>query len=97
MMTAANSWLKQNSTLIYFLVAQMLALASGAAYGISYMTRLETRVNTLETRGSSHLSEINNRLTVTEKETEINKLSLRRVIDIMTKDLHISPLRVPPP
>jgi uncharacterized coiled-coil protein SlyX len=97
MMTTARELFKSNSTLLYFLAAQMFALASGAAYGISYMTRLETRVNTLETRGSSHLAEINNRLTVTEKETEINKNSLRRVIDIMTKDLHISPLRVPPP
>ena len=97
MMTAARELVKSHSTLLYFLAAQMLALASGAAYGISYMTRLESRVNTLETRGSSHLAEINNRLTVTEKETEINKLSLRRVIDVMTRDLHIAPMRVPPP
>jgi hypothetical protein len=91
MMTTAGSWLKENSTLIYFLAAQMFALVSVGAYGLSYMVTLEGRVQTLELRGSSHLADINNRLTVTEKETEANKKSLTRIIDTMTKDLHISP------
>ena len=59
------------------------------------MVQLESRVKTLETRGSSHVAEINNRLTVTEKETEINKLRLQKIVEIMTRELHISPSRVP--
>jgi hypothetical protein len=55
------------------------------------MVRLETRVSTLEVRGSPHLSEINNRLTVLESVTRTNKDSLDRVVDIMTKELRILP------
>jgi hypothetical protein len=96
MMTTAHSWVKENSTLLYFLVAQMFALVSGGAYGLSYMVRLETRVNTLETRGSSHLEQINTRLTVTEKETQANDLRLKRIVEIMTRELHIAPSRIQP-
>jgi uncharacterized coiled-coil protein SlyX len=55
------------------------------------MVRLETRVVTLETRGSSHLAEINNRLTVTEKETGANSARIERMTDIMTRNLNINP------
>jgi uncharacterized coiled-coil protein SlyX len=57
------------------------------------MVRLETRVSTLEIRGSPHLAEINNRLTVLEKETERNTARLERIIDVMTKELHINPTK----
>jgi uncharacterized coiled-coil protein SlyX len=55
------------------------------------MVNLEARVTILETRGSSHLAEINNRLTVTEKETAANKQSLDRIVDVMTRKLNINP------
>jgi hypothetical protein len=48
-------------------------------------------VVTLETRGSSHLAEINNRLTVTEKETGANSARIERMTDIMTRNLNINP------
>jgi uncharacterized coiled-coil protein SlyX len=96
MMTTASSWLRENSTLMYFLAAQMFALITAGAYGLSYMVRLEGRVNTLETRGSSHLEQINTRLTVTEKETESNNKRLQRIVEIMTRELHIAPSRLPP-
>lgn len=90
----AGQWLKENSTLVGFLVAQGIALITGSWYGLSYMVNLENRVKTLETRGSPHLAEINNRLTVTEKETTANedrlgRLSARldKVIDVLTRDL----------
>lgn len=89
MVEAARSWLKENSTLVIFLTGQAMALATGAVYGLSYMVQLEARVNTLETRGSSHLAEINNRLTVTEKETDANKRSIDRVVEIMLRELPI--------
>jgi hypothetical protein len=53
------------------------------------MVRLETRVSTMEIRGSPHLQEINNRLTVLEKQTEANKASLDRVVEIMLRELPI--------
>jgi uncharacterized coiled-coil protein SlyX len=55
------------------------------------MVELEARVTTLEVRGSPHLAEINNRLTVTEKETQANKQRLERIVDVMTKRLNINP------
>jgi hypothetical protein len=91
MMMQARSWMKDNSTLLYFLLAQALALAGIGVSIISYMVKLESRVLTLETRGSPHLSEINNRLTVLESVTRTNKDSLDRVVDIMTKELRILP------
>jgi len=59
----------------------------------AYMVRLETRVNTLEIRGSPHLGEINNRLTVLEAATKDNKTSIDRIVNIMTRELHIAPKR----
>lgn len=80
-------WFKENATLIYFLIAQAIAIGTAGMSLTAYMVRLEERVKTLETRGSSHLSEINNRLTVTEKETESNKQRVDKVIEIMTREL----------
>jgi hypothetical protein len=96
MVEAAKSWLKENATLLYFLVAQAIAIGAAVLSMTAYMVRLETRVNTLETRGSSHLEQINTRLTVTEKETQANDLRLKRIVEIMTRELHISPSRVQP-
>jgi uncharacterized coiled-coil protein SlyX len=93
MMTAARSWLRENQTLVYFLVAQAIAIGAAVLSVTAYMVRLETRVSTLEIRGSPHLAEINNRLTVLEKETERNTARLERIIDVMTKELHINPTK----
>jgi hypothetical protein len=60
---------------------------------LAYSVRLETRVNTLEVRGSPHLAVIDNRLTVLESTTRDNKQRLDNVINIMTKELHIAPAR----
>jgi hypothetical protein len=88
-MTETVSWFKENQTLAMFLLAQLIAVVSGAGYGLSYMVQLEGRVNTLETRGSSHLAEINNRLTVTEKETTANKERIDRTVEIMLRELPV--------
>jgi len=90
-MTELKSWVRENQTLVYFLIAQLLDFGAGGISVVSYMVNLEARVNILETRGSSHLAEINNRLTVTEKETEDNSHRLDRIVDIMTKKLNINP------
>jgi hypothetical protein len=79
-----RSWFKENQTLLYFLSAQALAI-------IVYSVRLETRVSTLETRGSPHLQVIDNRLTVLETATADNKSRLNNIVEIMTRELGRQP------
>lgn len=91
MIAPVKSWIKENSTLVYFLIAQLIAIGAAVLSMTAYMVKLESRVDTLEIRGSPHLAEINNRLTVTEKETDANKARIERIVDIMTKKLNINP------
>jgi uncharacterized coiled-coil protein SlyX len=91
MMTSVKSWFNDNQTLVYFLVAQAIAIGAAVLSVTAYMVKLESRVTTLEVRGSPHLAEINNRLTVTEKETQANKDRLDKVVDIMTRELGKKP------
>jgi hypothetical protein len=91
MMTTAKNWARENSTLIYFLIAQAIAIGTAGISLIAYSVRLETRVSALETRGSPHLSEINNRLTVLESKTGDNKEAIDRIVAIMIKELHVLP------
>lgn len=90
-MVDAKNWIKENATLIYFLIAQGIAIGAAVLSMTAYMVRLETRVSTLEVRGSPHLSDINNRLTVLEAATKDNKQRLDKVTDIMTRKLNINP------
>jgi hypothetical protein len=85
MTDTVKSWLKEN----YFLGGLFVALFSVTAY----VVKLETRVTTLETRGSPHLGLIDNRLTVLESTTRDNKSSIDRIVNVMTKELHISPTK----
>ena len=57
-MTAIEGWFSKNQTLIYFLVAQTIALGAAGISIVAYSVRLETRVTTLEVRGSPHLEKI---------------------------------------
>jgi hypothetical protein len=75
-----TSWLLENRTLLSVLFAQGLAI-------LVYSVRLETRVHTLETRGSPHLERIDNRLTVLESLTRSNKESVDRIVDVLTREL----------
>lgn len=93
MMTTARSFFRDNATLMYFLVGQAIAIGAAVLSMTAYATRLETRVNTLEIRGSPHLNVIDNRLTVLENTTKDNKQRLDKVTDIMTRELHIAPAR----
>ena len=93
MMTNVRSWLKDNQTLVYFLIGQAIAIGAAVLSMTAYMVRLETRVSTLEVRGSPHLAVIDNRLTVLEAATKDNKLSIDRIVNIMTRELHIAPKR----
>jgi hypothetical protein len=93
MIDKVRSWFSENQTLVYFLVAQAVAVGAAVLSMTAYMVRLETRVVTLEVRGSPHLNEINNRLTVLEKQTEANKQSIDRIVDVMTKNLSVNPAK----
>ena len=87
-MTAIKSWFKDNATLVYFLIAQAIAIGAAVLSITAYMVRLETRVVTLETRGSPHLTVIDNRLTVLESKTDQNKLTIEQMKEIMLRDLN---------
>ena len=91
MVQEAKSWIRDNSTLIYFLIAQAIFIGGLAFSGYGYMVRLESRVVTLETRGSPHLNVIDNRLTVLESTTKENKDRLEKVTDVLTRRLNINP------
>jgi hypothetical protein len=93
MVEQAKTWLKDNSTLVYFLLAQAVGIGAAVLSMTAYMVKLEARVQTLETRGSPHLAVVDNRLTVLESTSNENKRRLDNVINIMTKELHISPAR----
>ena len=89
MVEQARSWLKEHATLGYFLFAQASAVVAITAYTV----RLESRLATLEIRGSPQLTVIDNRLTVLESTTKENKHSIDRIVNVLTKELHIAPSR----
>jgi hypothetical protein len=92
MMVQVRSWISQNHTLVMFLVGQAIALGAVMVSIIAYSVRLETRVTTLEVRGSPHLEKIDGRLTVLESQTRANKDSVERIVDVMTKNLSVNPM-----
>jgi hypothetical protein len=89
--------LKENSGLAYFLIAQFVAIGAGAASILAYAVKLETRVYTMETRGAEYtvakMEEMRLRIARLEQDIIKNEGSIRRIIDIMTKELHIAPSR----
>jgi hypothetical protein len=90
-MPELKRWLRDNQTLVYFLIAQAIAIGAAVLSMTAYMVKLEQRVTTLEVRGSPHLADINTRLTVLEGQTKANRDGLDRVVDVMTRKLNINP------
>jgi hypothetical protein len=91
MMVQVRSWVSQNHALVMFLIGQAIALGAVIVSLIAYSVRLETRVSTLEVRGSPHLERIDGRLTALEGLTNSNRATLDRVTDIMTRELGKKP------
>ena len=95
MMTVAQSWIKENSTLLYFLIAQFIAIGAGATSILAYAVKLETRVHTMETRGAQYtvarMDEMKLAIAKLQQDIDKNERSINRIIDIMTKELHINP------
>jgi len=87
--TELKAWVRQNSTLVSFLVVQAIALISGGAWALSYMVTLETRVMTMETRGAQYtvakISRLEERITILEQNIKSNTERLDRLVDKATK------------
>ena len=73
----------ENRGLVYFLVAQTIAIATMVISLVSYMVRLGNAVATLGGALAPHLAVIDNRLTVLESLTKANDERIDRVIDVM--------------
>lgn len=88
-MTELKNWARNNSTLLYFLVAQLVAIMAGAASILAYSVKLETRVNTMETRGAEYtvarMDEMKQRITILEQRVKSNEQSIDRLVDKATK------------
>ena len=91
MVEDAKSWVKENHTLVVFLLMQFIAIGAGAASILAYAVKLETRVSTMETRGAEYtvarMEEMKLRISGLEKQIEMNESSIKRIIDIMTREL----------
>lgn len=89
MVETAKSWFRENSTLIYFLAAQALAIGAAATSILAYAVRLETRVSIMETRGAEYtverLSQIDKRITVLEQAVHKDQARLERIVDMLTQ------------
>ena len=90
MIEPIRSWFHQNQTLVLFLGAQAVALATAAAAILAYSVKLETRVSIMETRGAEYtvarMDEIRQRLTVIEQRQQRNESQITRIIEEILKD-----------
>jgi hypothetical protein len=77
--------------LIYFLVAQLLAIGTAGASILAYMVKLETRVSIMETRGAEYtvarMEEMKNRITVIEQRQNRNEQQIERIVDRLTRNI----------
>lgn len=87
MIDKVKTWFQENHTLIYFLIGQAIALGGIILSLTAYSVRLESRVNTLETRGSPHLDRVESRLNVLEDQTRTNRERTDRIVSVLTRDL----------
>jgi hypothetical protein len=85
-----SSWFRENSTLIYFLIAQLIAIGAAGASILSYSVKLETRVHILETRGAAYsvarMDAMAQKITVLEQKISNNENSIQRIVEQYLKD-----------
>jgi uncharacterized coiled-coil protein SlyX len=85
----AKNWVRENSTLVVFLIGQLVAFGTAGASTLAYMVKLESRVYTLETRGAEYsvarMNKIDERITVMEQRVESAAARLERVVDQFLK------------
>jgi hypothetical protein len=84
-----HSWVRENSTLVIFLVGQMLAFGTAGASILAYMVKLETRVYIMETRGAEYtvdrMNKFDQRITIMEQRIERAAASIERIVDQFMK------------
>jgi len=84
------SWFRENSTLIYFVIAQLIAIGAGAASILAYMVKLETRVAIMETRGAEYtvarMEDMKLKIAVLEEQIDRNEKSIQRIISEYLKN-----------
>src|SRR5580765_6982683 len=90
MVEQARSWIKENTSLVVFLVAQIVAFGAGAAAFIAYAVKLETRVFIMETRGAeftvARMNGFDLRITALEGNIKDNKDRIDRILTELLKD-----------
>lgn len=95
MVDEVKSWVKENSTLVYFLIAQFVAAGALAASAIAYAVKLENRVHTMEVRGAaytvSRMDEMKLNIAKLQQSIEKNEESIKIIRDVMTRRLNINP------
>jgi hypothetical protein len=89
-MTQLKGWVRENSTLVYFLIAQMIAIGAGGASMLAYFTRLETRVSIMEERGAAYtvarMDEMKLKIAVLESQIGQNEERINRLLTEYLKD-----------
>jgi hypothetical protein len=92
-MDQAKSWLKENSSLAVFLVAQVIAIGAAAAAILAYAVKLETRVGIMETRGAEYsvarMAKTEERITIIEQRQARNEAQIERLVSEFIKDLQL--------
>ena len=96
-----KTWLSEHqTTLIVFLLGQLIVIGAAGASFLAYMTKLEVRVHTMETRGAEYtvlrMEEMKIRISKLEQAVETNNDSIKLIREVMTRELHISPQKVDP-
>jgi len=90
MVEEVRSWVRENSTLVYFLIAQMLAFGAAAASILTYAVKLENRVHTMENRGAEYtvarLARMDEKITILQTQIKHNEDSIQRIISEYLKD-----------
>jgi hypothetical protein len=91
MVEGTKSFFREHSAILLALGAQFVAVGAAAASLLAYMVKLETRVSTMEERGAaytvSRMDEMKLKINSLERQIETNEQSIKRVIDVMTREL----------
>lgn len=94
MVEASKSFFKEHSAILLALGAQFVAVGAAAASLLAYMVRLETRVSIMEERGAaytvSRMDDMKLRISGLEQQIQQNEASIKRIVDIMTRELNKS-------
>ena len=90
MVEEVKRWARENSTLVYFLIAQLLAGGAAAASLFAYAVKLENRVHILETRGAAYsvqrMDSMATQISVLQQQIAHNQELINRIVNEYLKD-----------